>query len=63
MERLLTAREVASLLRMTQNRLYELAKIGGIPCVRVGHRIRFSEAELMEWIRSGGTQRGIGADS
>ncbi len=59
MERLLTAKEAGGLLRVSTNRLYELAKRGIVPCVRVGRRVRFSEEELLTWIRNGGTREDV----
>ena len=53
--KILLATEAAALLRVTTNRLYELAKRGAIPCVRVGRQVRFSEDRLLEWIANGGS--------
>ncbi len=48
--RLLTAEEVARILRVSKARVYELARRGIIPSVRLGYQVRFSEAALREWI-------------
>lgn len=53
--RLLLAPEAADLLRVTPNRMYELAKRNLIPAVRLGRQVRFPEAKLLEWIERGGT--------
>jgi excisionase family DNA binding protein len=53
--KILLAPEAAALLRVTPNRVYELAKRGVIPCVRVGRQVRFSEEHLLEWIGNGGS--------
>ena len=53
--KLLLASEAAALLRVTENRIYELAKRGTIPCVRIGRQLRFDEAALLAWIEHGGT--------
>lgn len=54
--RLLTVAEVATILRVHPNRVYELASRRAIPAVRVGRLLRFHLAALQEWIESGGTQ-------
>jgi excisionase family DNA binding protein len=54
--RLLTVGEVASILRVHPNRVYELAARRALPAVRVGRLLRFHVDTLHEWIRSGGTQ-------
>jgi excisionase family DNA binding protein len=53
--RLLLAPEAAALLRVPPNRVYELAKRGVIPCVRIGRLVRFPEDKLLGWIAAGGT--------
>jgi excisionase family DNA binding protein len=53
--RLLLAAEAAALLRLSDNRVYELAKRGLIPCVRIGRQIRFPEDKLLAWIEAGGS--------
>jgi len=52
--RLLTAKEVANLLQVALPRVYELARKGSLPCVRMGRQIRFHEARLAEWVERGG---------
>jgi excisionase family DNA binding protein len=54
--RLLTVGEVATILRVHPNRVYELAARKTLPSVRVGRLLRFHIDALHEWIRSGGTQ-------
>jgi excisionase family DNA binding protein len=53
--RLLTAKETAEILQVTLPRVYELAREGLIPNVRMGRQIRFHEAKLIEWIDRGGS--------
>jgi excisionase family DNA binding protein len=53
-ERLLIAEEVAGILRVSKDRVYELARSGVIPCVRLGRQIRFSNTALNDWIIKGG---------
>lgn len=51
MDPLLTAREVAAILRVHPNTVYEKARKADIPSVRTGNsRIRFKEREIKEWI-------------
>ncbi|HEX7124884.1 MAG TPA: helix-turn-helix domain-containing protein [Thermodesulfobacteriota bacterium] len=45
-ERLLTAKEVAELLGLKEKTVYELAKRGEIPCVRIGKFVRFRPSDL-----------------
>jgi excisionase family DNA binding protein len=52
--KLLGAKEVASLLGITQNRLYDLGKRGLIPTVRIGKQVRYPEDKLRAWIEQGG---------
>jgi excisionase family DNA binding protein len=52
---LLTAEEVARILCLPRLRVYELARQGQLPCVRIGERqIRFAKAALQMWIEHGG---------
>ena len=52
---LLTADEVAQQLRVTRFRVYELARRGDLPAVKLGRTLRFSQTTLREWIDRGGT--------
>ena len=51
---LLTAKETARLLQVKLPRVYELARGGLIPSVRMGRQIRFEETKLVEWVEQGG---------
>jgi excisionase family DNA binding protein len=53
--KMLTAPEVAQLLRVKPARVYELARLGMIPCLRIGRQVRFAEESLREWIACGGS--------
>ena len=53
--RLLTAKETAEILQVTQPRVYELARSGLLPCVRMGRQIRFDQEKLREWAARGGS--------
>ena len=48
---LLTAGEVAELLRVSQNRVLLLARRGELPFVSIGGRMRFDAAELEDWLK------------
>jgi excisionase family DNA binding protein len=52
---LLNAREVAEILQVSTQRVYELSRQGSLPSVRIGARqIRFEETRLLQWIENGG---------
>jgi excisionase family DNA binding protein len=56
--RLLTASEVANILRVSTARVYELARTKAIPSITLGHRqVRFDEATLREWISHSNSAR------
>ena len=46
----LTADEVAELLRINRNTVYEAFHRGEIPGVRIGRVIRFSRKRIREWL-------------
>ena len=53
--RLIQAKRASEVLSVSLARLYELARLGIIPVVRLGPRqIRFDEEALTEWVRQGG---------
>jgi excisionase family DNA binding protein len=56
----LTTREVASLLRVKERKVYDLAAAGEIPCRRVTGKLLFPRAEIESWI-SGGASAPVGA--
>jgi excisionase family DNA binding protein len=43
----LVAREVARLLRINVKTVYELAKAGSLPCLRLGRHFRFSRRAIV----------------
>ena len=56
--KLLTADEVANILRVSKARVYELARTHAIPAVTLGQRqVRFDESSLREWIASAGSMQ------
>ncbi|HPU75065.1 MAG TPA: helix-turn-helix domain-containing protein [Bacillota bacterium] len=54
MTRLLKADEVARILDVPRDRIYEMAYDELLPVVRMGRQIRVDEAKLKEWIDKGG---------
>jgi excisionase family DNA binding protein len=44
--RLLTAEEVAELLRLPVSTIYDLARTGRLPHLRIGRALRFSQSDL-----------------
>ena len=44
--RLLTARDVATLLCVPVSTVYELTRGGRLPCLRIGRAVRFSREDL-----------------
>jgi excisionase family DNA binding protein len=56
--RLLTANEVANILRVSTARVYELARIKSIPSITLGQRqVRFDETALRDWISRSSSAR------
>jgi len=52
---ILKADEAAELLRVSKQRIYELARTNKIPTIRIGERqFRFSRQALERWLENGG---------
>ena len=51
-EKLLLAKEVADLLRVTPAYVLHLARIGSIPSIRIGKLVRFEHAAVDAFIQS-----------
>ncbi len=49
MKGLLTAKEVAKLLRLSRKTVYKLARSGDLPGVKVGAQWRFSSKAVKRW--------------
>lgn len=63
-QKLLIAEEVAELLRVDKQRVYELVRTQKIPFVRVGDRqYRFSADAVRHWMETGGTRREENGDA
>ena len=54
MTKLLKADEVARILDVPRDRIYQMASDDLLPVVRMGRQIRVDEAKLKEWIEKGG---------
>ncbi|MGE5584938.1 MAG: helix-turn-helix domain-containing protein [Bacillota bacterium] len=54
MGRFLTVDEVARELQVRRDRVYELARDGILPVVRLGRTIRIDREAFEEWVRRGG---------
>ncbi|RIV17909.1 DNA-binding protein [Alicyclobacillaceae bacterium I2511] len=52
--KLLTLIEVAEILQISEDRVYQLAREGIIPVVHMGRQLRMDEEKLDEFIKSGG---------
>lgn len=52
---MLRAAPVAKWLNTTEKRVYHWARVGLLPCVRIGRNVRFNEDEIRAWIEAGGT--------
>jgi excisionase family DNA binding protein len=46
LEQSLTVPEVAKLLRMSRQTIYNMVKAGGIPHFKIGNKVRFNRADL-----------------
>lgn len=51
---LVTAEEISTELSITPARVYDLARQGVLPSVRLGRQIRFDPERIKAWIDSGG---------
>jgi excisionase family DNA binding protein len=49
-EPLLTAAEVASVLRVTQDWVYAASRRDGLPHVRLGRYVRFRRSAIEQWL-------------
>jgi excisionase family DNA binding protein len=49
---LLTSREAAAALSISERTLWQLREDGKIPCVLFGRNVRYNLSSLEEWIRS-----------
>ncbi len=61
MAELMTVRELARYLRVTEKTVYRLLKRGNIPATKVGHQWRFDKTAIDDWLhrKSVGTKASI----
>lgn len=58
-KQVLVADEVAELLRVDKQRVYELVRTRKIPVIRLGERqYRFSSEAVRRWVEDGGSAKG-----
>jgi len=50
----LNVKEAATLLNISEKTIYRMVKSRTIPCSKIGGLWRFSESELLEWVKSSG---------
>ena len=56
-KQILLADEVAEMLRVDRQRVYELARRNSIPVIRVGERqYRFNAEAIRKWMEQGGSR-------
>lgn len=58
MTKLLTAAEVAERLNLRLGRVYELGRLGILPCVKLRRQVRFPEDQLERFISQRGSPDG-----
>lgn len=56
----LTADQIAETFQLSRHRVYDLARKGIIPSVRIGRQLRFSSEDVERWVRAGGS--GLGSE-
>lgn len=57
-KQILVAEEVAELLRVDKQRIYDLVRSNRIPVIRLGERqYRFSAQAIEQFLHGGGTQK------
>jgi excisionase family DNA binding protein len=52
---LLNVAQIAELLDLSPQRVYQLAKVGTIPSVRIGRTLRFEPDTIKRWLQAGGS--------
>jgi len=52
-DEILTKKELAELLKVTEKTIDNLRK-KGLPCFKVGNNIRFDKNKVLEWLQKGG---------
>lgn len=52
--RFFTVQEIADLLQMKRERVYEAVRLGLVPAVHIGRQVRIEQKAFVEWVRDGG---------
>lgn len=52
--RFFTVPEIADLLQMKRERVYEAVRLGLVPAVHIGRQIRIEQKAFIDWVRGGG---------
>ena len=47
-----TARQVANYIQVHEQTVWEWARDGVIPCIRIGRKYRFREEEIERWLQN-----------
>jgi excisionase family DNA binding protein len=55
MPKILTAREAARVLRISEKTLWSMTKRGDIPAIRCGTSVRYDERDLIRWMEASKT--------
>ncbi|MEZ6127171.1 MAG: helix-turn-helix domain-containing protein [Planctomycetaceae bacterium] len=56
-ESLLTLKEVADYLRVSEDSIYKMAQAGEIPGFKIGRQWRFRRSEIHDWLHQQSNQR------
>jgi putative molybdopterin biosynthesis protein len=51
----MTIQEVSEYLKMSDTKVYQLARRGEMPCTRIGKSVRILKTELDAWLKSNST--------
>jgi excisionase family DNA binding protein len=47
---LLSASEIAAILKIPAKKVYDLLREEGLPCYRIGRRVRYDPGEFERWL-------------
>ena len=48
---MLTVKQLAELLNMSERNIYFLIQAGGLPNFKLGKSVRFDKAEILKWLQ------------
>ena len=54
LERLLTTRDVAEMLRLHEKTVRRMVREGRLPCLRLGRAVRFKVDDILRWLSARG---------